>query len=550
MTNSSASPAPRAAGHSTRRAAAAKRAAAGVIAGLAGVGVGQLVAAALEPQAAPILAVGSAVVDLTPQPVKQWAIDSFGTSDKIFLITVIAAVAVVVCAVAGLVARRASRPGSIVLGILGLVCATAALTRPVATLLSVVPSAVTTGVAVYALNRLLLAIRQDASASGAATAVSTHAAPATETPATAPPGAEPGASPATAPSRRAFLRLGGVAAAVGAGTLLAGQWLITTAERAARVVLPRASKPLPPLPAGLEQKIPGITAFQTDATEFYRIDTALTIPRIDPDEWRLEIDGDVDNPIVLTLEQLMEYEVIERDITMTCVSNEVGGQYIGSARWLGVRVSDVLKDAGIKAGVDQILSEDVDGMTISTPVQALTDDREALLAFGMNGEQLPRQHGFPVRLVTPGLYGFVGSTKWVRKLTATTYAERSAYWTDREWVTDAPVLTQARIDVPRALADLDAGEPTFIGGVAWAQGRGISKVEVKVDGEPWRTATLGPEAGIDYWRQWYLEWTPDGGQHTLQVRATDATGTTQTTAKAPPFPSGATGQQTLVVRAS
>ncbi|WP_228389070.1 molybdopterin-dependent oxidoreductase [Cumulibacter manganitolerans] len=509
------------------------RALAGVAAGVAGLGVGQLAAAAIEPESAPVLAVGASVVDLTPQPVKQWAIDTFGSSDKVFLLTVVGVVALVAFVVAGLVSRRTSRWGEVVLGALAVVCAVAAMTRPVATVLSLVPSAITGVVAVVVLRKLipLLAAVSPRSSSERSSEAERR-------------GDATDAAPAT---RRRFLQLGGAALAVGAVTLAAGQWIIATARTAARVVLPKAAQPLPPLPEGVP--IDGISPFRTPSADFYRVDTALTIPSIDPGSWRLEIGGDVEHPKTLSFEDLQKYEIIERDITMTCVSNPVGGEYIGSARWLGVRVSDVLKDVGIKDGVDQIFSEDVDGMTISTPVQALTDDREAMLAFGMNGEQLPREHGFPVRLVTPGLYGFVGSTKWVTKLTATTYAAKRAYWTERDWVTDAPVLTQSRIDTPQPLSAVNAGRETHIGGVAWAQGRGISKVEVRIDDGPWQQATMGPDAGIDYWRQWYLPWTPPKGTHTLTVRATDATGQVQTTDRAEPFPSGATGQQSIVVTA-
>ena len=249
----------------------------------------------------------------------------------------------------------------------------------------------------------------------------------------------------------------------------------------------------------------GISAFRTPNSQFYRIDTALVIPRVSVDGWKLTIDGDVDRPFSLTFDELLAMPLIERDITLTCVSNEVGGPYVGAARWLGVRTSDLLERAGVRSGVDQIFSHSTEGMTISTPVQALTDDREALVAVAMNGEPLPAMHGFPARLVTPGLYGFVGATKWLTRMEATTYAAKSAYWTDRGWATDSPILTQSRIDTPRGLNRLDAGR-VVIGGVAWAQHRGIHKVEVRVDDNAWQEAKLGPDAGIDYWRQWYLPW--------------------------------------------
>lgn len=501
---------------------------AGMVAGLVGLGVAQLVAVLIDPGSAPMLAVGSTVIDLTPQPVKQWAIVTFGTADKAFLLSVISVAAAVLFALAGLLSRISLLRGAVVVGIVGALCIAAALSRPNATALWVVPSllAVLAAVGVlYALRSALPHPRRPATTATPTTTATT-----------------------TTASRRSFLKLGGAAALVGTASLAAGQWLIAKTREAVRIALPRAAAPLPELPAGLEIQTPGISAFRTPNDSFYRVDTALTVPSIDPEEWTLSIDGDVDNPLLLTFADLTKYEVIERDITMTCVSNEVGGPYVGAARWLGVRVSDVLADAGVRKGVDQILSEDVDGMTISTPIEALTDDREALLAFGMNGEQLPREHGFPVRLVTPRLYGFVGSTKWLRSLTATTYAKRQAYWTERGWVTDGTIHTQSRIDVPKPFEKVTAGRPGVIGGVAWAQGRSISAVEVRVDDGPWQQATLGPDAGIDYWRQWYLPWTPEAGQHTLRVRASDGAGDVQTEQKAPPYPAGATGQQSLLVQ--
>jgi hypothetical protein len=212
-------------------------------------------------------------------------------------------------------------------------------------------------------------------------------------------------------------------------------------------------------------------------------------------------------------------------------------------------VRDLLERAGVRDGVDQVLSTSTTGFTVSTPLQALTDDRDALVAVGMNGQPLPVRHGFPARLVTPGLYGFVGCTKWLERLTATTYRQDQAYWTERGWATEAPVLTQSRIDTPGGLQTVRAGEPVTVGGVAWAQRRGITGVEVQVDDGPWLKATLGPEAGVDYWRQWYLRWTPEPGasRRTLTVRATDGTGQTQTSEEATPFPRGATGWHSVVV---
>jgi len=241
--------------------------------------------------------------------------------------------------------------------------------------------------------------------------------------------------------------------------------------------------------------------------------------------------------------------LIERNITMTCVSNEVGGGYIGAATWLGVRLTDILDRAGVGSSSDQLLSTAVDGFTISTPLAVARDGRDAMVAIGMNGQPLTDVHGFPARLITPGLYGFVGATKWLTTLTLTTYAAQQAYWTKREWVTDAPIKTSARIDTPAALTTIKPGM-TAIGGVAWAQHRGVGKVEVRIDGGAWAPAMLGPDAGVDYWRQWYLPWDATSGQHTVGVRAVDLKGDEQIEQRAMPFPSGSTGIQEVVALVS
>lgn len=242
--------------------------------------------------------------------------------------------------------------------------------------------------------------------------------------------------------------------------------------------------------------------------------------------------------------------MIERDITLTCVSNSVGGPFVGGARWLGVPLTDLLDLAGVGEKADQIYSTDFDGMTISTPLALATDGRDAMLAVGMNGEALPREHGFPARLVVPGLYGFISATKWITRMTLTTYDDKSAYWTDRDWATDAPIKISSRIDTPRALATIDKGD-TFIGGVAWAQQNGgVAKVQVQIDGGPWQDAMLGPSAGNDYWRQWYSPWKAEPGKHQLSCRVIDGEGNAQSTARANPFPDGASGIQQVLVTVS
>ena len=501
-----------------------------LVATLAGVGVGHLVAGLVSPDASPVLAVGSVVVDSTPTPVKEWAVSTFGTADKAVLVTSVSVVTLALAALLGLVARRHRALALALLVALALAAVVAAVSRPTATPVDILPGVATALVGVLGAGWLLgLVDRWGEAASDPAA------------------GAGPDARPRGdgSSSRRHVLTaaagLGAVAVAGGA----AGQWLARRGAPA-DIALPAPASPLPPLPSGLEGRAPGITPFRTPNEQFYRIDTALVIPRVSADSWSLTIDGEVDRPFSIGYDELLAMPLVEADITLTCVSNEVGGPYIGAARWLGVRTRDLLERAGVRVGVDQILSRSTDGMTISTPVQALTDERDSLVAVAMNGEPLPALHGFPARLVTPGLYGFVGATKWLTRMTATTYAATAAYWTERGWATDAPVRTESRIDTPRALSTVAPGR-VVVGGVAWAQGRGIERVEVRVDDGAWQQATLGPDAGIDFWRQWYLAWDASPGRHRLTVRATDGTGTTQTEQDTPPFPSGATGWHDIVV---
>jgi DMSO/TMAO reductase YedYZ molybdopterin-dependent catalytic subunit len=336
-----------------------------------------------------------------------------------------------------------------------------------------------------------------------------------------------------------------VVAAGGIGQL--GRRVASVRGRPEDVSLPAPADPAPPFPAGLDRTVPGITPWRTPPGRFYRVDTRLDVPVLGSADWRLEVDGDVRRPFSLTFDELLAMPMIERDITLTCVSNSVGGPYAGGARWLGVRLTDVLDRAGVGARADQILSTDFAGMTISTPLALATDGRDAMLAVGMDGAPLPREHGFPVRMVIPGLYGFISATKWLTRLTLTTYDDHSAYWTDRGWATDAPIKISSRIDTPRPLAQLDPGE-VVVGGVAWAQGNGgVQRVEVSIDGGAWQPAQLGPSAGDVYWRQWFHRWDAKAGAHTVACRVVDNTGRTQTAVRANPFPDGASGIHTINV---
>ena len=254
----------------------------------------------------------------------------------------------------------------------------------------------------------------------------------------------------------------------------------------------------------------------------------------------------VDRPLEISFAELLEMPLTEADITLVCVSNEVGGTYNGNARWLGAPLAGLLRRAGVQAGADQVLSTSTDGMTISTPVAAIMDGREALLALGMNGQPLPIAHGFPARMIVPGLYGYVSATKWVSKLTLTTFAKQKAYWTQRGYSAQAPIKTESRIDVPKPLSQIAAGR-VAVAGVAWAPATGIAGVEVSVDNGSWQHATLAAADGIDTWRQWMWAWDATPGLHNLQVRATDNSGVTQTSQRAYPVPNGASGWDSTVV---
>lgn len=495
-------------------------AACGVLAAGLGTAAAHLVAALVSPPSSPVLAVGSRVIDATPTPVKEWAVGTFGTADKPILIGSVAVVALLLAAVAGAVRPRFRLVSTLLLLLLTGLAGAAAVLRPSADPLAWLPAVVAAVVGVLTLDLLVARVLPSGSA---------HADP-------------------SQPTRRRVVALGGTGAAAlligGSGQALIGRSTPPT------LTLPEPARPLPPLPKGVEVGTAGISPFVTPNADFYRIDTALLAPRVDPGEWSLTIDGDVPREVTLDIDELLATPMVERDITLNCVSNEVGGPYIGTARWLGVPTRELLARAGIDRDPRdpdlQVLSTSTDGMTISTPLSALLDGRDALVAVGMNGAPLPREHGFPARLVTPGLYGFVGATKWLTRMTVTRYDAASAYWTDRDWATDGRVRTQARIDTPRALRRIGPGR-TVIGGVAWAQRRGISRVEVRVDDGDWQRATLGTEADVDCWRQWFLPWDATPGRHDLTVRATDGTGEVQTRQEATPFPAGATGWHSIAV---
>jgi len=523
-------------------------AASGVLATAAGMAAGHLVASLLSPAASPVIAVGSTVIDLTPTPLKEYAVREFGTADKAILLSSVIGVTLLFAAFAGVVARRSFLLAAALLLGLTAVAGAMAMLRPVAEGVDVLPAV---GAAVVGLSVLWWQVRALAGWTGGTPVV-----PAVEEGALAPvskPRLMLGAGSLDrldqrgGPSRRSVLIGSGVAAALTVAMAAGGQAIIRARTAIGNVVLPKPAQPLPPLPEGLEASYRGISRFKTPNSDFYRVDTNLTLPVIPLDDWRLTIDGDVGRKFSLTFDELLDLPMVERDITLTCVSNEVGGRYVGAARWLGVPLADLFELAGgVGDEADQILSTATDGFTISTPLAVALDGRDAMVAVGMNGEPLPAEHGFPARLITPGLYGFVGATKWLSRLTLTTYTDKQAYWTKRDWATDAPIKVSSRIDTPKALDTISAGR-TVIGGVAWAQVQGIGTVEVRIDGGPWREARLGPDAGVDYWRQWYLPWNATEGRHMLAVRATTIDGEVQTAARMSPFPEGSSGIQEILV---
>jgi DMSO/TMAO reductase YedYZ molybdopterin-dependent catalytic subunit len=510
-----------------------RRAAGAVVAVLAAgvaLGVAELLAAVFGPGSSPIVAVGGAVVDATPEWLKSFAIRTFGERDKLALLIGIGVVLVIAVAIVGAAAWRRPRPGIAACVVLGSIGAAAALTRPANDPIDAIPSIVgaAAGVLTYRLLR---------DAAGLPTAGRAH---------------EPPASPIRGYDRRRFLQAGIAAAGVavvagGLGRLLTSR--ATAADSRAAIRIPSPAVTGPPTPAGADLGVPGVDPFLTPNEDFYRVDTALFVPAIDAETWTVRLHGMVDRELTRDLDELLARPMIERDITIACVSNEVGGPYVGNARWIGAPLADLLREAGAHPDASQIVSRSADGFTIGTPTAVVMDGRDAMLAVSMNGEPLPLEHGFPVRMIVPGLYGYVSAMKWLVDLELTTLDAYDAYWVQRGWAKEAPVKTQSRIDTPTSRATLAPGVVP-VAGVAWAQHRGIDRVEVRVDDGQWETADLGTEDTVDTWRQWVYRWDATSGQHTVMVRATDGEGVTQTADLAAPFPDGATGHHTIEVEVS
>ncbi len=539
---------------------------AGLAAAASGLAVAEVVAAASKTFQSPVLDVADRVVDGVPQSVKRLAIQWFGTNDKKALLVGIGSVLVVYSAVLGVLALgrwwRAAMVGIVVFGLAGAFASQT--TRRSAPFVAVIPSvvgALAAGLVLLALRRVAVprqsrtaaAVKSETppTTTGTRTTPSPSTTTSTSTPTPTsppPPPTNPSIAELTPNDRRRFLVAAGFttvgAVVVGAGARKVGTRSNAAASRRS-LSLPRASSPLARVPIGAEAGVPGIDSFFTPNASFYRIDTAITVPQVSLDSWSLKVGGMVKHPLKLRFSDLIERDVVEADITLTCVSNEVGGRLMGTARWLGIRLDSLLKEAGVSSDADQIVGRSVDGYTCGFPVSAL-DGRDALIAIGMNGEPLPLAHGFPARLIVPGLYGYVSATKWLTEIELTRFDAFDQYWVERGWVDDAPIKVQSRIDTPKGLSKVDAGT-VAIGGVAWAQTRGISAVEVSIDDGEWQAATLADELNDVTWRQWSFAWKATSGRHTIAVRATEKNGPIQTAQRSEPFPSGATGQHSIVV---
>ena len=531
----------------------------GVLAGAVAVGTAELAAAFVRPESSPVLAVGGVLVDSAPRPVKDFAIRTFGSADKAALLTGIGVLLAAGAAAIGVLAARRLGHGLAGVCAFGAVGVAAALSRPAPALLDVLPAVLGVAAGCLALQRLVSLLpepgRGDQSAgTGPAAPADGEGVRPSEVGAdeVGPSQVGPGEVGAGWWDRRRFLVAG---SATGAVALLAGFGgrRLSDARFSARrsrdaVTLPAAGSAAPPLPSTADTGVAGASSFLTPNRDFYRVDTALSSPQVPAETWSLRIHGMVRREVTLTYRDLLSRPLVERVITLACVSNEVGGPYVGTARWLGVPVRGLLAEAGLDPAADQLVCRSADGMTIGAPARIVTDGRDALLAVGMNGEPLPIEHGFPVRMVVPGLYGYCSACKWLVDIEATTFGRYDAYWVRQGWAQVAQIRTESRIDTPRDSARVPAG-PVVVAGVAWAQHRGIAAVELSVDGGAWEPARLADQPAVDAWRLWTYRWDAGPGEHRLAVRATDGTGAVQVADRAEPFPSGATGYHSIRVTA-
>jgi len=347
-------------------------------------------------------------------------------------------------------------------------------------------------------------------------------------------------------SRRTLLQRGGAVAIASIAATVVGRALLERQRTPTTAAALPPPKSIPALPTGADLSIPGLTPIVMPNDKFYRIDTALIPPNVDVTTWKLKVTGMVDHPVELTYDELIQLPIIEQYVTIACVSNYVGGDLVGNTAWRGVPLRTVLGMADVQAGATQLVGRSIDGFTVGMPTSWVMDEaRVPMIAIGMNGKPLPREHGYPARLIVPGLYGYVSATKWLTELQLTTLEAFDAYWVPLGWAKEAPILTQSRIDVPQSGANLKVGRVT-VAGVAWAPDRGVTKVEVAIDGA-WHDARLSAPISPATWVQWLYDWDATAGDHQFEVRATDGTGTVQTADQSPPAPDGARGHHTIGV---
>ena len=491
--------------------ARARDALAGALAAGLGLGVSELIAGLVLWAPSLVEGLGDLVIDNVPGPVKDWAISVFGTNDKLALLIGITVVTLIIGGVAGVLARdRFSLAVAVFVGF-GLLAAWAAAVEPVSLVAAFIPAAAAVVVGLGTLRMLYdVAVPSQ-----------------------------------TDDTRRRFILAAGAVVGVAALSAGFGRVLIEKAKRAVsgreEVVLPTAAQPLPPVPEPADLDVEGLTPIIVPNEDFYRIDTALSVPRVNLQEWTLGVTGLVDRPYTIDFYDLLDMRMVERDITLSCVSNQVGGGLVGNARWLGVPLVEILDRAGVQSQASQIVGRS-DRFTVGFPVEAAYDGRDALVAVGMNGEPLPFEHGFPARLVVAGLYGYVSATKWLTEIELTTWDGFDAYWVPRGWAKEGPVKTQSRIDTPGPGARVALGTVT-VAGVAWAPSRGISRVELQLgEGGDWVEAELSEPLSDNAWVQWRVDWEPaEPGRHILTCRATDGEGDLQTEEMVPPAPDGASG---------
>jgi DMSO/TMAO reductase YedYZ molybdopterin-dependent catalytic subunit len=493
--------------------------ASGALAAGLGLGISELVAGLFGRLPSLVEGLGNLVIDDSPEPVKEWAIQTFGTADKLVLLIGIVVTTLVLGALVGVFARRRFGLAIGVFAAFGLAAALATSRDPLVGIgMAIIPAGAAALGGLATLRMLYDAGMPESS---------------------------------TDSSRRSFIIGAGAVLGLAALTAGLGRVLVERAKAAvagrAEVLLPSPATGLPPVPQTAELGVEGLTPIIVPNDDFYRIDTVISVPTVDLQEWTLTVNGMVERPYTIDFSDLLDMRMVERDVTLSCVSNPVGGGLVGNARWQGVPLREILDRAGVSEGAEQVVGRSVDDFTVGFPLEAAYDGREALVAVGMNGEPLPFEHGFPARLVVAGLYGYVSATKWLTEIELTTWDGFDAYWVPKGWAKEGPIKTQSRIDTPSDDNEVPAGRVT-VAGVAWAPIRGISKVELRLgDTSEWVGAELSEPLSASSWVQWRVDWDATPGRHVITCRATDGHGDLQTEERRPPAPDGATGWHQVAV---